>query len=450
MNMVQAKVLLTLLVGFTFSQGGGTQPISRAPAPNLAQAQSSRLIALRIVGSNVRNPQGEYLGRIEQAAVNPATGQIEFAMLQTRYPTLSSRVTPVPWKVLGYVSDQSQTGGPPGAVQTFNLNMSRAQIERAPTIDKLQWPNLNEPYWLQRIFAYYGVTPGPEPAPLGAGPAAAGAPASAAAPAFYAPGDFATVGGAAATTVGDTNEPTSLSNAPPFVAIPAGATNPIFNTNIFVNRTNFFLNQTNFFPGTTTPFNSDNPNTFPTAGPATNLNPFVVTNTRSGTVVASNSPYAPRFLVASNLPALGPPQAGNFPWSPQFSSQGTGPQLPIASQPNPWGPRFASPTVSDQQFPQGSQPNAWAPRFQNPNLASGAASGSAQSSAGALGTVSSQAGAQASPAATSPGSAWAPAFGDAASASASASAPATTSGATPAAAPVTRAPVQRAIPVRRR
>src|SRR5438874_12701629 len=127
MKMFQFKTVAICLAGICLGGRGWTEPSYQVPnqgygAPS--PPHGPRLVARRIVGSTVKNPQGENLGRVEEAAVNPVTGQIEFAMLQIHYPVSTTRVTPVPWKVLTYVWDQSQNGGLPGAVQTFNLNMS--------------------------------------------------------------------------------------------------------------------------------------------------------------------------------------------------------------------------------------------------------------------------------------------------------------------------------------
>lgn len=387
-------------VGFLIFASLGLCPWSSSelganPAPGgNSELAAAKLIALRVVGSNVRNPQGEYLGRIEEAAINPQTGRIEFAMLQIHYPAVGTRVTPIPWKVLNYAWDQSQAGGVPGAMQTFILNMSRAQLERAPTLDKLSWPSLNEAYWSQRIYAYYGVQAGPGLGSIGVGEQPPAGVEEVPAPDGLWEEDPVDVfpSAAASSLILDTN-------LPPFVPIPPGATNPIFNTNIFLNttnfflnRTNFFLNRTNFFPGTKTPYNPDDPATFPRAGGVTNFNPFVMTNSSPGMMAGSNSsPFTPRFSGATNFPGLPPPVSRNSPWSPQFAgSQNSGSQVPINAQPdpwsprfispqggtpvpvnpqpNPWSPRFLTPDGSAQDLPIQPQPNPWSPRFQNPDF----------------------------------------------------------------------------------
>jgi hypothetical protein len=385
MKINRIKTLALCLASLCLAGWGWAQP---NPNPNVTQPgppaavpgkeQKTRLVALRIVGSAVKSPQGEYLGRIEEAAINPKTGRMEFAMLQIYYPTNTSRITPVPWKVLNYFSDQSQTGGMPGAVQTFILNMTRAQLERAPTLDRMRWPDLMESYWAERIYAYYGVQPsgGMEMSSAARPP---GMPSGPERPLPQPPYEAepypssVSAAGASANIV-STNEVVLPTNQPPMQVVFPGATNQLFNTNIFVNRTNFFLNNTNFFPGTKTPFNPDVPSTFPMAGGNTNFNPFVATNFTPGPVVTTNgSPFSPRFPVTSNFAGLPAPISGNSPWSPQFLSPQMPAQLPLNPQPNPWSPRFISPQAPGTPMPTGPDPNPWSPRFLNP--ASGDPSG---------------------------------------------------------------------------
>lgn len=120
------------------------------------QQLPARPIALRIVGSTVKNLKGEYLGLIEQVVLNPESKQIEFALLNTDYPTNTLKVTPVPWNHLAYVWDQSQVGGLPGAVQLFRLDVDKARLAQAPKIDQTQLAMLMMPPFRQQLIAFYG------------------------------------------------------------------------------------------------------------------------------------------------------------------------------------------------------------------------------------------------------------------------------------------------------
>ncbi len=253
MRLFRTNMLALFLVGSAsnFLRAGAETALESAP-------QEARLIPLRIVGSNVRNSQGEYLGRVEEIGVNPHTGQIDFALLDVGYPANAPRLTPIPWNVLAHVWDQSQAGGLPGAVQTFNLNMSRAKIEQAPWVGRNAWPS---PAEAQGIAAYFREA-------QGAGPR-------------------------------NTEVSTVASNVAPFTPVPPGATNPIFNTNVFLSQTNFLPNPTNVFPGARVPFNPDVPNTFPAPG-RTNF----ITPVNSGTPAGNNGNASPAPPAADPAPAV--------------------------------------------------------------------------------------------------------------------------------------------------
>src|SRR5258707_1148204 len=56
------------------------------------QQLPARPIALRTVGSNVKNLKGEYLGLMEEVILNPESRQIEYALLNMDYPTNTLKV----------------------------------------------------------------------------------------------------------------------------------------------------------------------------------------------------------------------------------------------------------------------------------------------------------------------------------------------------------------------
>lgn len=192
----------------TFAQYDPTPPVpvvSATPGEQtsasdqvISQTPLRQPIAMRVVGSNVKNLIGEYLGRIENVVVNGENGMTEFAMLLVNYPTNTTRYTPVPWGSLSYVWDHSQVGGIPGALQVFLLNVDKATLERAPALDRSQWAALRDPNFEQRIAAFFGPSD----------TAAVGAPGSA---------GGVIAGGAAGSAV-----------AAPVTSVPAAATTPAF------------------------------------------------------------------------------------------------------------------------------------------------------------------------------------------------------------------------------
>ena len=142
----------------TRTQGSTATSESASTETNVTGAAQSgnKPIALRIVGSNVKNLKGEYLGRIDDVALNPESKQIEFALVDMAYPTNTGTVTPVPWQLLNYVWDQGQVGGTPGAVQLFRLDLDKGRLGQAPKIDRKQIAELLQPQFRQQLLAFFG------------------------------------------------------------------------------------------------------------------------------------------------------------------------------------------------------------------------------------------------------------------------------------------------------
>ena len=114
--------------------------------------------ALRIVGSHVRNPGGDKLGRIEEVLLNRTTRAIDYAVLAPNFPTNQSRLVPVPWSILTYAWDQSRAGGPAGANQIFIANLEPATLMKAPTLDRARTTG-SDPA-LAAANSYFGVGTG--------------------------------------------------------------------------------------------------------------------------------------------------------------------------------------------------------------------------------------------------------------------------------------------------
>ena len=115
-------------------------------------------IALRVVGSNVKSPAGEYLGRIATVVISGESGQAQYAMLLVDYPANETVYTPIPWGALTYVWDQSQAGGLPGALQVFMLNVDKATLAHAPKVDLANWNAIARSDLSRQIAGFYGMT----------------------------------------------------------------------------------------------------------------------------------------------------------------------------------------------------------------------------------------------------------------------------------------------------
>lgn len=147
-----------------------------ALSPTGRMGQSMR--ATKLTGAEVKDSQGQSVGRIEDVVVNPASGRIEFAVISlsggstaasttspsttTSTTTTSStagKLVPVPWMFLrpSVAGSASTTTSTTGIEQyAFTLNVDRSKLEQAPSFDRNNWPDISQGEWHQRIFSHYG------------------------------------------------------------------------------------------------------------------------------------------------------------------------------------------------------------------------------------------------------------------------------------------------------
>jgi len=367
------------------------------PAPtetNLTGAAQSgnKPIALRIVGSNVKNLKGEYLGRVDDVALNPESKQIEFALLDMDYPTNTTMVTPVPWQLLSYVWDQGQVGGTPGTVQLFRLNVDKTRLAQAPKIDRKQIADLLQPQFREQLLAFFGGTSeaagatgsvagettggASGGATLAASTTTAGTEAGATTPgygyAYGTPGFIFTPGNTniGITNIIDTNRVLFVTNT---IVTNTIITNVVRHTNGFFGRTNFARGTNhNFVGGTNFAQGGSNmaPNPMPGSGGETNnvLSPTGRTNVtftpgtqqqqnQNQTTVPSTAtpvqpgPTAPWGVPPGIPPAPAPPANG----APGQPSSSTPDILPPATPSRP-GSIFQPPNPAPAPPPAPQRP----------------------------------------------------------------------------------------------
>jgi len=110
--------------------------------------------ASEVIGSKVKNPQGEDLGKVEELVVDPMTGTIEYAAISFGgFLGMGDKLFAVPFSML------KAPEVPEGDRRAyFTLNADKARLEKAPGFDKNNWPDLSVPAWADEIDKYYGTT----------------------------------------------------------------------------------------------------------------------------------------------------------------------------------------------------------------------------------------------------------------------------------------------------
>jgi sporulation protein YlmC with PRC-barrel domain len=107
--------------------------------------------ASKIIGADVKNPQGEKLGDIQDVVLDPETGRVRYAVLAFGgFLGLGEKYFAVPWTAL--TSKAGEKGD-------FILNIDKEKLKNAPGFDKNNWPNMADRSWAEQVYAYYGVKP---------------------------------------------------------------------------------------------------------------------------------------------------------------------------------------------------------------------------------------------------------------------------------------------------
>jgi sporulation protein YlmC with PRC-barrel domain len=110
---------------------------------------SSHWLASRLIGDTVRNSAGETLGRINELVIEPASGQIDFAvLLLDAFVGSPERFIAVPWNALGVMAGRDYV----------LLDMDKNVLSQAPWFAERDWPDFADPTWRSSVYRCYGVT----------------------------------------------------------------------------------------------------------------------------------------------------------------------------------------------------------------------------------------------------------------------------------------------------
>lgn len=106
------------------------------------------LSASTISGDDVKNAQGEDLGKIKDLMLNTESGDIEYAVLAFGgFLNLGDKFFAIPWEALTLDTEE----------ECFILNVDKEKLEDAPGFDKDHWPNMADPQFREKIYSHYGL-----------------------------------------------------------------------------------------------------------------------------------------------------------------------------------------------------------------------------------------------------------------------------------------------------
>lgn len=99
-----------------------------------------------LAGTEVRNPEGERLGKIEDVTLDTKTGRVAYVVLSTGgFLGLGDRLFAIPWQMFSL---------DPGD-HRFILDVSKETLRNAPGFDKDDWPDLSLDEYGIEVHSYY-------------------------------------------------------------------------------------------------------------------------------------------------------------------------------------------------------------------------------------------------------------------------------------------------------
>ncbi len=104
--------------------------------------------ATTVKGTDVYNGEGEHLGHIDDIVLGKRDGRAEYAIMSFGgFLGMGEQYHPLPWESLSY--DEGLGG--------YVVNLSREQLEGAPTYKLDDEPDWSDPATGLRIRGYYGT-----------------------------------------------------------------------------------------------------------------------------------------------------------------------------------------------------------------------------------------------------------------------------------------------------
>lgn len=109
--------------------------------------QVERLNAKSILGYEIKNPEGEDLGKIDNLMINLEKNEVEYAVVEFgSFLGMGGKLFAIPFTELK-----------PGANKTFILNRDKEYLKKSPGFDKDHWPNTNDHSYFNNVTMYYGT-----------------------------------------------------------------------------------------------------------------------------------------------------------------------------------------------------------------------------------------------------------------------------------------------------
>jgi sporulation protein YlmC with PRC-barrel domain len=165
----------------------------QSETPDDSSKSSGYIQTSKLVGRKVKSSGGKEIGVIKDIVIDRTSGYIAYTVVSTGGEGTGvsdggGKIVAVPWAVYSPTSDPS----------VFTVNVDRDKIYNAPAFEYARMDEYARPDYIDNVYSYYGVSPGPKVAVAPSNGAKAGTDVTGTAGATASPGEV--VSSAAAET----------------------------------------------------------------------------------------------------------------------------------------------------------------------------------------------------------------------------------------------------------
>jgi hypothetical protein len=125
--------------------------------PFAAAAQVNPLqihLGSHLLGSTVKNPQGQALGAIKDLVISPEDNRVVYAVLAFGGVLgIGGQFFAIPLSALK----------PAAEAKTFVVEIDPERLRTAPEFNQDNWPQMTDPQWITSVYTFYGLQPSWQP-----------------------------------------------------------------------------------------------------------------------------------------------------------------------------------------------------------------------------------------------------------------------------------------------
>jgi sporulation protein YlmC with PRC-barrel domain len=165
--------------------GAAANISGQSETPSASGSSSSYIETSKLVGTKVRSSRGEDIGVIKDVVIDRTNGCMAYTVLSTRGEgtgvASGGKIVAVPWAVYSSTSD----------LRVLRINVARDKIYNAPAFEYTRVDEYARPDYIDNVYSYFGVGPGPRTTITASGGGTPGTDVTGTAGATASPGEVA-------------------------------------------------------------------------------------------------------------------------------------------------------------------------------------------------------------------------------------------------------------------